>query len=150
MIFAISFHLLAATVWVGGMFFAYVVLRPIAADIFQPPQRLLLWQRLFSQFFLWVWLAIIALLISGHTMISLLGGMAAVAMHVHIMMMLGYLMMFIFMHLYFAPFKRLKTAVSAENWPEAGNQLNTIRKIIAVNLGLGLVTIVVASAGRYI
>jgi len=30
MIVAISLHLLSAVIWVGGMFFAYVALRPAA------------------------------------------------------------------------------------------------------------------------
>lgn len=34
---ALALHVLAVTVWVGGMFFAYMILRPVAASQLQPP-----------------------------------------------------------------------------------------------------------------
>lgn len=83
-------------------------------------------------------------------MAAQLGGLANVGKHVHIMMLLGYVMMGIFMHVYFAPFKRLKDAVVLEDWPTAGNNLNVIRKMVLLNLALGLITIFIASAGRYL
>jgi uncharacterized membrane protein len=79
-----------------------------------------------------------------------LGGLANVGKHVHIMMLLGYIMTAIFMHVYFAPFKRLKAAVVLQDWPTAGKNLNVIRKMVLLNLVLGLITITIASAGRYL
>ncbi|MCX7168828.1 MAG: hypothetical protein NTY41_00670, partial [Proteobacteria bacterium] len=52
-------HLISVTVWVGGMFFAYVCLRPVVAAQLQPPQRLPLWAAVFARFFPWVWLAVV-------------------------------------------------------------------------------------------
>ena len=52
---AITLHLLAAVVWVGGMFFAYVALRPVAASLLPPPLRLPLWSQTVARFFPWVW-----------------------------------------------------------------------------------------------
>jgi len=49
-------------VWIGGMFFAHQVLRPVAVAQFEPPQRLPLWDGVFSRFFPWVWAAIIVLM----------------------------------------------------------------------------------------
>tara|TARA_R110002153_G_scaffold39181_1_gene112969 strand:+ start:3921 stop:4379 length:459 start_codon:yes stop_codon:yes gene_type:complete len=149
MFIAISLHILAATIWVGGMFFAYSFLRPVAADILEPPQRLTLWVKVFKKFFNWVWLAIILLIVSGHFMIAQFGGLANVGKHIHIMMLLGYIMTAIFMHVYFAPFKRLKAAVALQDWQKAASNLNVIRKMILLNLALGLLTVFVASAGRY-
>ena len=37
MAIAIPLHLLAAVIWVGGMFFAYMALRPVAASLLEPP-----------------------------------------------------------------------------------------------------------------
>ena len=54
-------HLLAALIWVGGMFFAYVVLRPAAVEALEPPQRLRLWDAAFRRFFVWVWGAVVVL-----------------------------------------------------------------------------------------
>ena len=150
MFIAISLHILAATIWVGGMFFAYSLLRPVAANVLEPPLRLTVWVGVLSKFFNWVWLSIILLIATGHYMAGQLGGLANVGKHVHIMMLLGYIMMAIFMHVYFAPFKRLKAAVDLEDWPTAGNNLNTIRKMVLLNLVLGLLTIFIGSAGRYL
>lgn len=150
MAIAISLHILAACIWVGGMFFAYVCLRPVAADTLEPAARLTLWRGVFERFFKWVGLAIVALIISGHFMIAMYGGMKVVGMHVHIMLLLGYIMFGIFGHLFFAPFKRLKAAVDNQDWPAGAAQLNTIRKMVGINLVIGLITIAVASAGRFI
>ncbi len=146
----LSLHLLSAVVWVGGMFFAYVCLRPVAAQLLDPPVRLTLWSRVFTQFFIFVWLAIVLLIVTGHGMISIYGGMANVGKHVHIMLALGYVMFLIYGHLYFASFKRLKIAVAISDWEYAANRLNSMRKMVGINLILGLITIIIASGGRYI
>lgn len=147
---ALSLHLLSAVVWVGGMFFAYACLRPVAAQLLDPPVRLTLWSRVFTQFFIFVWLAIVLLIVSGHGMIAIYGGMANVGKHVHIMLALGYVMFLIYGHLYFASFKRLKIAVAISDWEDAANRLNSMRKMVGINLILGLITIIIASGGRYI
>ena len=46
---ALAFHILGTVVWVGGMFAAYVCLRP-AAGALEPPQRLRLWRNFFAKF----------------------------------------------------------------------------------------------------
>lgn len=150
MALAFSLHMLLAVIWVGGMFLSYVCLRPVAASLLEPPQRLTLWANLFKRFFPWVWVAIIALPISGHWLIALMGGFNYVGLHVHIMLGSGYLMILLFLHLYFAPFKRLKKAVDAQDWPAGGKALNQIRQIIAINLALGLLTVLNASGGRFL
>ena len=58
-------------------------------------------------------------------------------------------MMLIYMHVYFAPFRRLKEAVLVQDWSTGAGKLNQIRKLIGINLSLGLVVVIVASAGRY-
>lgn len=150
MFIAISLHILATTIWVGGMFFAYAFLRPVAADVLEPAKRLTVWVQVFEKFFNWVWLAIILLIATGHYMIAQFGGLANVGKHVHVMMLLGYIMMGVFMHVYFAPFKRLKAAVSLQDWPTGASNLNTIRKLVLLNLTLGLLTVFIGSAGRYL
>ncbi|MEE9422252.1 MAG: CopD family protein [Gammaproteobacteria bacterium] len=148
---AITLHTLAAAIWVGGMFFAYIVLRPVAAQLLEPPQRLPLWSQCFSRFFPWVWMFIILLPATGYWMIfRVLGGMSSVGLYVHLMHGLGWIMILLFMHLYFAPFKRLKIAVSESDWPMAGKYLNQIRLLISINLTLGLIVIAIAAGGRYL
>lgn len=142
-------HVLAAVVWVGGMFFALLVLRPATGPL-EPPVRLELWSRVFGGFFPWVIAAIVLLLVSGYAMVfEVFGGFRGVGLHVHIMQGLGILMMLAFFHLYFAPWRRFQAALERRDYPAAAAQLGQIRAIVIVNLVLGVATIAVASSGRY-
>lgn len=150
MAIAIVLHLLPAVIWVGGMFFAYMALRPVAASQLEPPARLSLWVGVFNRFFPWVFASIALILASGFWIVyAVFGGFAATGLYVHVMLVLGILMMLIFFHVFFAPFKRLKQSVAQEDWPNGGRQLAQIRMMIGINLLLGLLTIAVASGGRY-
>jgi uncharacterized membrane protein len=143
-------HVLGAVVWVGGMFFAYMALRPAAGALLEPPQRLPLWQETFRRFFFWVWLSVAALLASGLWMVWLVGGFGAVGLYVHAMLAVGVAMMLIFGHVYFSPYRRLTRHVQEKSWKAAGEALGQIRKLVALNLTLGLLTIALATAGRLI
>jgi len=148
---SIALHMLSAVVWVGGMFFAYMALRPVAAQQLQPPQRLTLWVGVFGKFFPFVWLSVLFLLTTGYTMIFVIwGGFAATPKYVHIMNGLGIVMILIYMHVYFAPYRRLREAVQIENWQEGGRRLGQIRRLIGINLSIGLIVVLIASAGRYL
>jgi uncharacterized membrane protein len=147
----ILLHLLSVVVWVGGMFFAYMFLRPVAAAQLEPPQRLRLWVGVFSRFFPFVWAAIILLPLTGYMMIfSIWQSMAATPIYVHLMNGLGTVMILIYLHVYFAPFNRLKKAVAAEKWPEGGAALGQIRQLVGINTILGLLVISMAGAGRFL
>jgi uncharacterized membrane protein len=142
-------HALAAVIWVGGMFFAYMVLRPATGSI-DAHARLDLWGQVFSKFFPWVWASIVALLVSGYGMIFFgLGGFAGAGVHVHVMHATGLLMMALFLHLYFAPWRRLRRALDAGDHQAAALQLDQIRRIVAINLVLGLITVAIGASGRY-
>jgi uncharacterized membrane protein len=145
----LTLHLLSVVVWVGGMFFAWMVLRPVAADQLEPPARLKLWRGVFGRFFPWVWASILLIIASGTMMIILLGGMGNVSLSVHIMLTLGALMMLIFFHVFFAPYRRLRRSLDDGDIPGAGQQLASIRKLVGFNTLLGLITITIAVAGRY-
>ena len=148
-ILATALHILAAVVWVGGMFFAYLVLRPATGPM-QPPERLGLWNRAFAKFFVWVWVAVIVLLLSGYWLLfDDLGGFAAAGVHAHIMQGIGLLMMLLFVHLYAVPYQRFRRAVAASEFAAAAAALNQIRVIVATNLVLGLVAAVVGATGRH-
>src|ERR1043166_717450 len=47
---ALALHILGAVVWVGGMFAAYMCLRPAAGPL-EPPARLKLWRAFFGKIF---------------------------------------------------------------------------------------------------
>lgn len=148
---AVLLHVVGVVIWVGGMFFAHQVLRPVAVDQLEPPARLKLWVGVFGRFFPWVWASLAVILLTGFWIIfSIFGGMGNVGMYVHLMLGLGLVMMLIFMHVFFAPYKRLKQAVAAEDWPAGGKALSQIRMLVGINTLIGLVTIAVASGGRYL
>jgi uncharacterized membrane protein len=148
---AISLHILSALIWVGGMFFAHVALRPSAVTVLEPPLRLTLWVQVFRRFFPLVWISIVLLLGSGYWIINYTwGNMAVTPIYVHIMYGFGLLMMLIFIFLYFLPYQGLQKAVSAQQWPEGAKHLAKIRQLVTTNLALGLFVSVVAVAGRYV
>ena len=151
MFIAITLHLLAVVVWVGGMFFAYMALRPAAASLLEPPQRMPLWVGTFARFFPWVWTAVILLPATGYWMIfTVFGGFQSLALYIHIMQGLGFAMIAIFLHVFFAPYRRLQRAVAAGDFPAAGKALGQIRRLIGINLLIGLTLIVITSSGRYL
>ena len=141
---AVLLHVIGVVIWVGGMFFAYMFLRPVAAAQLEPPARLRLWAGVFSNFFPWVWASIVAILATGLWIIF-----AVVGFHVHAMLGLGVLMMLIFFHVFFAPFSRLKRAVAAEDWPAGSKALSQIRMLVGINTTIGMVTIAIGAGGRY-
>jgi uncharacterized membrane protein len=146
---ALILHSLAAVVWVGGMFFALLALRPATA-LLDPGPRLELWSRVLDRFFAWVIAAIVLLLATGYLMIfGVYGGFGAIGLHVHLMQGIGIVMMLLFFHLYFAPWRRFRAALARQDFPAAAGQLNQIRVIVTVNLVLGVVTVAVGSSGRY-
>ena len=144
---ALTLHVLAAMICIGGMFFAYVMLRP-ALGTLDTEVRLRLWLRVFGNFFPWVWACIVTLLASGFLLISLTGGFAATSLRVYSMMGIAILMMAIFKFVHVAPYRHLLRGVEEEKWEVAGFALATIRQLVAVNLGLGLLTVIVAISAR--
>ena len=145
MTIALFLHVISDVIWIGGMFLAYLCVRPAAAEVLEPPQRLRLWTGIFRRFFPWVWAAVIVILGSGFAM---MGQMGAVPHYVIAMTVIGVVMSMIFLHVYFAPFARLKRAVAAEDWKAGGAALNQIRILVGINLALGVANIAVAILGR--
>jgi uncharacterized membrane protein len=147
---AITLHVLSAVVWVGGMFFAYMALRPAAASLLEPPRRLPLWSKTFARFFPWVWAAVVLLPASGYWIIfKSFEGMDNVGLHVDVMQVTGFGMIGIYLYVFFLPYQRMNRAIAAGDFAAAGKQLAVIRRLIGTNLILGLVTIVVATGGAY-
>jgi uncharacterized membrane protein len=148
-VLALALHILGAVVWVGGMFAAYLCLRPAAGPL-EPPQRLRLWRAFFAKFFPWVWVAVLFLLAGGYWLVFMtFGGFAGVRMHVHAMQGIGWIMILLFAWLFHGPWLKFKRAVDVQDWPTAGASLNRIRQIIAVNLPLGLLVVIIGATGRY-
>lgn len=148
---AIVVHVLGAVIWVGGMFFAWMVLRPVAGELLEPPTRLRLWLGVFDRFFPWVWTGVLALLVSGYWMvIGVFGGFAAVGVHIHVMHAFGLVMSLLFFIVYFWFYRELGRAVQGEDWQRAALYLARIRRTVGINTLLGVGVIIVAAGGRYL
>lgn len=142
-------HSLAAILWVGGMFFAYVVLRPAVQD-WEAQERLGLWKGVFKRFFPWVWMSALGLLASGYAMIIFgFDGFSGAGAHVHIMHLTGLIMVALFVYLYYMPWPAFQRSVDEGDVVVAAARLGTIRAIVLTNLILGLLTAAIGSSGRY-
>ncbi|HXA23854.1 MAG TPA: CopD family protein [Acetobacteraceae bacterium] len=137
----LAVHVLCAVIWVGGMFFAYVVLRP-SLSVLEPIQRIALHTQVFRRFFLIVWHVMPLILISGFAVLFLFyGGIAGVGWNVNVMMLLGLIMSAVFVLIVFGPYARFRRTTDRAT---AVACIDRIRKLIGVNLVLGIVTVVVA------
>lgn len=141
-------HLLAATLWVGGMACMHLAVRPAAVARLEPPQRLPFMAEALGRFFAWVSGSIAVLLATGLAMILLGGGFATTHWRVHAMFAIALLMMAIFAHLRVVPYRRLRSAVANSNWPQAAQHLASVRLLVSVNLVLGVLVYAVALLGR--
>ncbi len=149
MAYLLAIHLLGAIIWVGGMFFALVVLRPAAGPL-EPPARLALWRRVFAHFFPAVGVAVLALLATGYAMIMTeLGGFAEVGLPVHLMQGTGLVMVLLFLALLALPYRGFLKALDDGRPPAAAQAINRIRWVITANLALGVATVVIGATGRF-
>ena len=142
-----TLHLLAALVWVGGMFFAWIVLRPAVIAALEGPSRLKVWVQVFPRFFVWVWAAVIVLPITGIGMIQLnFTSFETAPRYVQIMMGLYVVMVALFLRIHSLQLPELRRAVEAEQWSEGAAALGRIRRLVGINLIIGLAVVVIAAA----
>ena len=144
-----TLHVLAIIVWVGGMVFSHFFLRPALAQL-DPPVRLRLMHVVLGRFFRVVLVASLLTLASGIWMLGRVakqvvqsGGRFEMPRAWTVMAVLGVAMVAIFMHIRFALYRRLDRAVSASEWAAGGAALAQIRTWVSINLGLGIVVLVV-------
>lgn len=141
-------HLLGAVLWVGGMAFAVMALRP-SVGVLPPPLRLQLMSGVFRRFFLVVWHAAPVMLATGYVMLfGWFGGFKGTHWSVHVMHLTGLIMTGVFLFVFFGPWRAMRAAVAAQDNPAAAAAAERIRKLILVNLALGLLTVAIAAWGR--
>ncbi|MFS0828234.1 CopD family protein [Pseudomonas phoenicis] len=142
-----TLHVLAALIWVGGMFFAWLVLRPALAAALDGPSRLKVWVEVFPRFFGWVWVAIASLAISGVIMLhQRFTGFETAPRYVQWMIGGGIVMVALFLRVQALLLPQLHTAVQKEDWAEGARVMNGIRRMVGCNLLLGLAVVALASA----
>ena len=142
-------HVLSIIVWIGGMVFAHFFLRPALAQL-EPPARLRLMHDVLGRFFHAVLIAALLTLASGVWMLGRVakqvvqsGGSFDMPLSWTIMATLGVVMVAIFMHIRFALYKRLSRAVAAAEWAAGGAAMAQIRTWVSINLGLGVLILLV-------
>ena len=140
-------HLLAAIAWVGGMFFAYFCLRPSAAEVLAPAKRLPLWLATLERFLGYMTLAVLTVLASGLGMLWPVGLQAA-PVGWHVMLVLGLVMASVYAYIHARLLPKLRAGCRAADWPAAAQVLNGIRRLVALNLALGVATVAAAVSAR--
>ncbi len=142
-------HVLSTIVWIGGMAFTHFFLHPAATRL-EAPVRLRLMCDILSRYFQAVLVASLLTLASGVWMLGRVakqavqsGGSFEMPLAWIVMAAFGVVMVTIFMYIRFVLHKRLVSAVTASDWTAGGTALAQIRRCTAVNLGLGLVVLLV-------
>ncbi len=151
MIYAIlkTLHVLSIVVWIGGMVFAHFFLRPAVAQL-EPAVRLRLMHDVLGRFFRAVLAASLLTLATGVWMLGRVakqvvqsGASFEMPLAWTVMAVLGIAMVAIFMHIRFVLYKRFGRGVAASEWAAAGAALANIRNWVAINLGLGVLVLLV-------
>jgi uncharacterized membrane protein len=144
-----ALHLLAVVLWVGGMAFTVLFLRPSLSVLQAPAERLKLMHAVLGRFFSAVLWSTIVILASGLWMIGRVaratvqsGGNFSWPLDWIVMLVLGLVMMALFGHIRFVLYRRLDRALSAGDITAASSALASIRPWVTVNLGLGVGLIV--------
>ena len=146
---SLAIHTLAAVLWLGGMFFAHLVLRPSTGPL-DPATRLALWERVLGRFYVWGWLSVVALLVSGVAMLFIgFGGWVMPARYISLMSVMGVLMAAIYAKVYFVHWPQFRNCVAASDWAAADRAIERIRRLAWINLLLGLATILGAVSGQH-
>ena len=144
-----TLHVLGAVLWVGGMAFALLALRPAMA-VLEPPQRLALHEGALRRFFLIVWHAMPVLLLTGWVLLFFwYGGFRGAGWHIHLMHLTGLIMAAVFVAIVLGPWRRFRAALAAGDRAGAATAMDRVRQMVSLNLGLGLLTVAVAAWGRF-
>jgi uncharacterized membrane protein len=133
-------HLAAAIIWMGGMSFMLLALRPAAHAHLQPPARLPFMAAVLQRFLALVGASIAVLLATGVWLLKQAPA-GATPPGWHAMAVLGVLMVAIFGYLYWVPYRRLQIAVAAGDWPEGGKRVGQIATLAKINSALGWLAI---------
>ena len=129
------------------MFFAYFCLRPAAVQVLEPPNRLPLWVATFNRFFKFTAATVVIIIVTGLAMFLQVGFKFA-PVGWHVMLSIGLLMAAIFIYVYAVLYPRLCSQCNAATWPAAATTLNSIRKLVGLNLVLSVIVIASAAFSR--
>ena len=141
-------HLTAAILWMGGMAFMLIALRPALMAQMEPPSRARLMAEVMRRFFAVVAVSVLALFATGGSLYAAAfraaraaTGVGMVPLGWNLMAVIGVVMMLIFGHIYFAGLTKFKRSVAADAWPLAAKTGAQIHTLVIVNFVLGWLAI---------
>ncbi|MCE2564229.1 CopD family protein [Komagataeibacter sp. FNDCF1] len=134
----LALHITAMAAWVGGMIYAAFVLKP-SLGLLDPTQRASIHLQTLNRFFRIVWHTMPMVLVSGWLLIYHDGGFAVVPWPINLMQLFGLIMAGVFARIYFGPYQKARRALR----PKPG-MFDSIRSLVLVNIGLGVLTILTA------
>ena len=147
---ALPLHLLAVILWVGGMAFAYLIVRPAAGGL-DPLDRMQLWLRIFGRFLPLAGIMILIILASGYWMVlGPWGGARGLPPYLHLMQAVGWVMIAVYLYLLLVPWPHFRGAVAEANTAEAARHLASIRRLVGANTALGLLNAAIGAGGRFL
>lgn len=148
---AIGLHTLAAVIWVGGMFYAHMVLRPSVVDM-ATSLRLALWSHLLPRFFAWTAASIVVLLVTGYGVLltGYRGGITGGNLHIDLMQIIGAVMIVLYLYMLAIPYTLFRRALAINDLGAAAVQQGHIRAVVVVNLLLGLFTTFIGASGTFV
>ena len=139
----LSLHLLGMALWVGGMAYALLVLRP-SLGLLDQTQRVSVHLQTLTRFFRLVWHVMPIVLVTGWAMYFLReGGLANPDWHINAMQGLGIVMAAVFLYAYFGPFRKARRAIR----PQPAT-FESIRSLVSLDLAIGAAIVVIASLGH--
>ena len=146
---ALTLHLIAINVWVGGTFFVVVVMSHVIATL-EPYQQLIIWRKTLARFSTLVWLAMVVLLTTGSWMIyRIYGGLGNAPLYVLIMALLALLMMTVFIITFFVPYRHFKQAIQTQDIETCQLKLEAVRLLGKVNMAIGLCVVIIIGIGPH-
>lgn len=149
LIAALALHTLAATLWIGGLFFALVVLRPVLSAM-EAKERRAMWGRVLPGAFATAWIMVVVLFVTGYGVLYFgYEGLASAGAHVRIMEWVGNFMFLLFGWMYFRPFKSFMRALADKNEERQALEMIRLKNANSLLLALGLIVTALGATGYF-
>jgi uncharacterized membrane protein len=144
-----AIHQLGALIWGGSLFFVRVIALPATSSIKAPMDRMRVRLAIYSRMFRWGWLGLLFFLGGGLWALRILG---LTKWPLHVQLMAGMAAAMVLLHLagYLGLLLSMEVAVEQERLLHAAKNNFWIRKLIWVNLFLGLAAGILGAAGGYL
>lgn len=142
-------HQIGVLIWVGSLFFVRLILLPVTSTVKNHMVRMRLRLEAYKRMFRWGWVGLVLTLGSGLLLIT---SMESVSLPLHVQVMASIAAIMFLLHLagYLAFLLNMDVAVAEERLIGAAKNNFWIRKLIWVNLFLGLVAAILGAAGAHL